>query len=156
MKGTIAESEEWLASGRPGPHHLRNACDTVGSPGWISEPRSQGDSDRTTPEAGAQNDTPESAMAAFVNAQNRRSVRLAMDSDHVGTEHVVLGILRHETGPASSLLRSMDITREVFLAQLYKEGGHAPSGPIPLIPRAHEIVGLAGTFTAGLLGASTC
>lgn len=41
--------------------------------------------------------------------EGRRALNLAEeearlgDSDHVGTEHLVLGILRHETGPASSL-----------------------------------------------------
>jgi hypothetical protein len=48
-----------------------------------------------------------------------------------------------------ALFSAMGITRDVFKAQLYDEAGHAPSGPIPLTPRAMKIIGFAGTFTAG-------
>jgi ATP-dependent Clp protease ATP-binding subunit ClpC len=30
LLGVVAESEEWQASGRPGPHHLREAATAVG------------------------------------------------------------------------------------------------------------------------------
>jgi ATP-dependent Clp protease ATP-binding subunit ClpC len=73
----------------------------------------------------------------------------AGDSDHLGTEHIVLGIIAHEPGAASILLRTMGITGEVFLAQLYDEDGHAPASAIPLTPRALMIVALAGSVTQG-------
>jgi len=74
------------------------------------------------------------------------------DSDHLGTEHVVLGILGHQAGAASVLLRSVGVSREVFVAQLYEEDGHAPQQGIPLTPRSWMIIALAGTATSGPVG----
>ncbi|HKN49029.1 MAG TPA: Clp protease N-terminal domain-containing protein, partial [Actinomycetota bacterium] len=99
--------------------------------------------------------TQASAVLPRLSHEGRRVLELAEeearvgDSNHLGTEHIVLGIFRHESGPASALLRSLGITREVFVAQLYEEEGQAPEGAIPLTPRALTIIGFAGTFTTG-------
>jgi hypothetical protein len=76
----------------------------------------------------------------------------AGDSDHLGTEHVVLGTIAHDAGAASVFMRSVGITREVFLAQLYEEDGHAPERAIPLTPRSWMIVAFAGAVTDGPVG----
>src|SRR5207237_5566016 len=95
------------------------------------------------------------AVRPRLSHEGRRVLELAEeearvgDSNHLGTEHIVLGIFRHESGPASALLRSLGITREVFVAQLYEEEGQVPEGAIPLTPRALTIIGFVGTFTTG-------
>jgi ATP-dependent Clp protease ATP-binding subunit ClpA len=73
----------------------------------------------------------------------------AADDDHVGTEHVVLGILaRPECLGARALLR-LGVTRDVFVAQRHEEAGPSPAGPIPHTPRANRIVALAGGIAEG-------
>jgi hypothetical protein len=120
---------------------------------WNLDP--SGPSPVAPPEYNERAHTEASTVLLRLSHDGRRVLELAEeearvgDSNHLGTEHIVLGILRHEAGPASALLRSLGITREVFVAQLYEEEGHAPNGPIPLTPRALKIVGFAGTFTTG-------
>jgi ATP-dependent Clp protease ATP-binding subunit ClpA len=70
----------------------------------------------------------------------------AADDNHVGTEHVVLGILaRPECLGARALLR-LGITRKVFVAQRHEEEGSSPAGRIPHTPRTNRIIALAGTI----------
>jgi hypothetical protein len=62
------------------------------------------------------------------------------------------GIIGLDTGPGGSLLRSLGLTHDAFIAQLNDECGHAPPGAIPLTPRALRIVALAGRCTEGPVG----
>ncbi len=75
-----------------------------------------------------------------------------MDDNHVGTEHIVLGVLTAERGIAG-LLASHGITEKVFRAQLFEEPGPSPDGRIPLTSRALMILGLARSAAAGDGGA---
>lgn len=68
-----------------------------------------------------------------------------LDDNHVGTEHIVLGLYALEESSAVSALLDCGITREVFLGQLHFEEGPSPAGPIPMTVRATMIVGLAGS-----------
>ncbi len=68
----------------------------------------------------------------------------ARDDNHVGTEHLVLGLYSLGETTARRTLESLGITRQVFADQLECEEGHSPSGNIPLTPRAQVIIGLAG------------
>ncbi len=72
-----------------------------------------------------------------------------LDDDHVGTEHLVLGLFRIGDTIASRALESLGITRETFAGQLDSEAGPSPIGAIPLTPRAQMIVGLAGVAACG-------
>jgi ATP-dependent Clp protease ATP-binding subunit ClpA len=68
----------------------------------------------------------------------------AADDNHVGTEHVVLGILARPQCPGAKVLIQLGITRAVFVAQRHEEEGSSPAGRIPHTPRANRIVALAG------------
>jgi len=68
----------------------------------------------------------------------------ALDDNHVGTEHIMLAIYALGARAATKALESLGVTRELFAAQLYEEPGPSPSGSIPLTPRSHMIVALAG------------
>lgn len=78
--------------------------------------------------------------AVLERAQNE--ARLA-DDNHVGTEHIVLGILALEESVGARALKKLGITRDVLVAQRYEEEGHSPAGPIPRTPRANRILVLA-------------
>jgi len=68
----------------------------------------------------------------------------SVDDNHVGTEHIMLAIYALGPRAATKALESLGITRELFAAQLYEEPGSSPSGSIPLTPRSHMIIALAG------------
>jgi ATP-dependent Clp protease ATP-binding subunit ClpC len=68
----------------------------------------------------------------------------ARDDNHVGTEHLVLGLYALGETTARRLLESLGISKQVFADQLEREAGPSPSGEIPLTPRARMIIGLAG------------
>ena len=95
------------------------------------------------------------AVMPRLSHEARRILELAQDgarlgdSDHLGTEHIVLGIIAHEPGSGSTLLRSLSVSRQVFLEQLHEEDGHAPDGPIPLTARSLMVVAIAGSCTEG-------
>jgi ATP-dependent Clp protease ATP-binding subunit ClpA len=76
--------------------------------------------------------------------ENAQSESRALDDDHVGTEHVVLGLFALGAGAAYAALASLGISRQLFLDQLDFEAGPSPEGRIPLTPRARRILGLAG------------
>jgi ATP-dependent Clp protease ATP-binding subunit ClpA len=71
-----------------------------------------------------------------------------LDDNHVGTEHIVLGVLAADHDVAGTLARN-GITEKVFRAQLFEEPGPSPDGHIPLTPRAQMILGLARSAAAG-------
>jgi ATP-dependent Clp protease ATP-binding subunit ClpA len=75
-----------------------------------------------------------------------------LDDNHVGTEHIVLGVLAADDDIASLLARN-GITPEVFRAQLYEQPGTSPAGRIPMTSRALMILGLALSAAAGDGGA---
>ena len=69
------------------------------------------------------------------------------DDDHVGTEHVVLGIFGLPDCAGAEALRDVGITRAVFVAQRHHEEGSSPRGRIPRTPRTNRIIALAGEIT---------
>jgi ATP-dependent Clp protease ATP-binding subunit ClpA len=72
----------------------------------------------------------------------------ARDDNHVGTEHLVLGLYALGETTARRTLEALGISRQVFVEQLECEEGPSPSGQIPLTPRARMIIGLAGVEAA--------
>lgn len=65
-----------------------------------------------------------------------------LEDNHVGTEHIVLGVVAADSETAEALARA-GITEDLFRAQLFDEPGPSPRGTIPLTPRAKMILGLA-------------
>src|SRR5919204_290800 len=59
--------------------------------------------------------------------------------NYIGTEHILLGLLREEEGLAARVLESLDITVERVRAQVVRivgSGEEVTSGQIPFTPRA--------------------
>ncbi len=88
-----------------------------------------------------------SALTACLLEQAAAEAR-ARDDNHVGTEHLVLGLYALGETTARRTLESLGISRLVFADQLECETGPSPSGEIPLTPRARMILGLAGVEAA--------
>jgi ATP-dependent Clp protease ATP-binding subunit ClpC len=66
--------------------------------------------------------------------------------NYIGTEHLLLGLLREEHGLAARVLESLDITLEAVRAQvlsLVGEGDRVTTGQIPFTPRAKRVLELA-------------
>jgi len=80
----------------------------------------------------------------------RRVVALAQDEavetlkqSHIGTEHILLGLLREGEGLAARVLESSGITLERVRGQLARTvpaGENVTSGRIPLTPRAEKVL----------------
>jgi ATP-dependent Clp protease ATP-binding subunit ClpA len=89
-----------------------------------------------------------SALTACLLEHAQAEAR-ARDDNHVGTEHLVLGLYALGETTARRALESLGISRQIFADQLECEAGPSPSGEIPLTPRARMILGLAGVEAAG-------
>jgi ATP-dependent Clp protease ATP-binding subunit ClpC len=79
----------------------------------------------------------------------RQVVVLAQDEartlkhNHIGTEHILLGLLREEEGLAARVLESLDITVEEVRAQVVELvglGEGVGTGQIPFTPRAKAVL----------------
>ena len=66
--------------------------------------------------------------------------------NYIGTEHILLGLLREEEGLAARVLESLDITVQRVRGQVVRivgSGEEVTSGQIPFTPRAKEVLELA-------------
>src|ERR1700716_1867572 len=66
--------------------------------------------------------------------------------NYIGTEHILLGLLREEEGLAARVLESLDITVERVRAQVVRivgSGEEVTSGQPPSTPRAKRVLGRA-------------
>jgi ATP-dependent Clp protease ATP-binding subunit ClpC len=84
--------------------------------------------------------------------RSRQIVVLAQDEaralghNYIGTEHILLGLLREEEGLAARVLESLDITVEEVREQVERvvgRGDNAVTGQIPFTPRAKRVLELA-------------
>jgi ATP-dependent Clp protease ATP-binding subunit ClpC len=82
----------------------------------------------------------------------RRVVVLAQEEarmlnhDHIGTEHILLGLIREGEGVAAKALDSLGISPEAVRRQVEEiigPGQQPPSGQIPLTPRAKNVLELS-------------
>jgi ATP-dependent Clp protease ATP-binding subunit ClpC len=82
----------------------------------------------------------------------RRVVVLAQEEartlrhHYIGTEHILLGLLREEEGTAARVLESLEITVERARDQVVRivgSGEEVTSGQIPFTPRAKKVLELA-------------
>ena len=103
---------------------------------------------RATPEYAREAIAAAAAAMAHLTAASMRCLDEAqrqsrqLDDNHVGTEHIVLGVLAADRDIAGMLARN-GITETVFRSQLFEEPGPSPDGHIPLTLRAQMILGLA-------------
>ena len=70
----------------------------------------------------------------------------ALKHNYIGTEHILLGLLREEEGLAARVLQSLDVTLEgvrTQVARVVGEGAEVRSGQIPFTPRAKKVLELA-------------
>jgi hypothetical protein len=86
------------------------------------------------------------------NDRARQVVVLAQEEarilkhNYIGTEHILLGLLREEKGIAARVLESLDITIERVRAEVVRvvgSGEEGTSGAIPFTPRAKKVLELA-------------
>jgi ATP-dependent Clp protease ATP-binding subunit ClpA len=82
----------------------------------------------------------------------QQAVNLAQDEaralkhNYLGTEHILLGLLREDEGLAARVLESFDITVEEVRAQVARivgQGDEVMRGQIPFTPRAKKVLELA-------------
>jgi ATP-dependent Clp protease ATP-binding subunit ClpC len=71
----------------------------------------------------------------------------ALKHNYIGTEHILLGLLREEEGLAAQVLDSFDITVEEVREQVKRQVGQGDqeivTGQIPFTPRAKKVLELA-------------
>ena len=70
----------------------------------------------------------------------------SFEHGHIGTEHILLGLLRVEEGLAARALTTLGITLDAVrekVAQLVGNGDEAPHGQIPFTPRAKKVLELS-------------
>lgn len=85
----------------------------------------------------------ERARQVVVLAQEEAS---ELKHNYIGTEHILLGLLREQEGVAARVLESLGITVERVRAQVVRIvgcGEEVTSGQIPFTPRAKKILELA-------------
>ena len=69
-----------------------------------------------------------------------------LDHNYIGTEHILLGLIREGEGVAGRALESLGISLEAVrqqVEQIIGRGQQAPSGHIPFTPRAKKVLELA-------------
>jgi hypothetical protein len=84
----------------------------------------------------------ERARQAVVLAQDEARV---LKHNYIGTEHLLLGLLREEEGVAARVLDSLDVTLVEVRAQVTRvvgEGDEVVTGQIPFTPRAKKVLEL--------------
>ncbi len=70
----------------------------------------------------------------------------ALKHNYIGTEHLLLGLLREEEGLAARVLWSLDITVDEVRAQVARivgQGDEVTAGQIPFTPRAKKVLELS-------------
>jgi ATP-dependent Clp protease ATP-binding subunit ClpA len=82
----------------------------------------------------------------------RRVVVLAQEEarvlhhNYIGTEHILLGLLREREGVAARVLERIGVSAEAVrdkVAAIIGEGGDSPTGHIPFTPRAKKVLELS-------------
>ena len=69
-----------------------------------------------------------------------------LNHDHIGTEHILLGLIREGEGVAAKALESLGISQEAVRRQVEEiigQGQQPPSGHIPFTPRAKKVLELS-------------
>jgi ATP-dependent Clp protease ATP-binding subunit ClpC len=70
----------------------------------------------------------------------------ALKHNYIGTEHLLLGLLRNEDSPAQRVLESFELTVEearARVARIIGQGDEVTTGQIPFTPRAKKVLELS-------------
>jgi ClpA/ClpB-like protein len=70
----------------------------------------------------------------------------ALRHNYIGTEHILLGLLREEEGLGAQVLRSMDVTIDearALVAEIVGHGEAPATGQVPFTPRAKRVLELS-------------
>jgi ATP-dependent Clp protease ATP-binding subunit ClpC len=76
------------------------------------------------------------ARRVVVEAQDEART---LNHDHIGTEHILLGLIREGKGTGTKALESLGISLDTVrreVQEIIGQGQHAPSGHIPFTPPA--------------------
>ena len=71
---------------------------------------------------------------------------VALRHNYIGTEHLLLGLLRIDDGPAARVFSSFGVTLDEarrMVARVVGPGDVEPAGQIPFTPRSKKILELA-------------
>ncbi|MFL5934175.1 MAG: Clp protease N-terminal domain-containing protein [Gaiellaceae bacterium] len=93
----------------------------------------------------------ERARSVVVHAQDEAR---QLKHNYIGTEHLLLGLLREDAGGASRVLASLDVTLPEVRAEVVETvgvGDSAGAGAVPFTPRAKRVLELSAQ-EARLLG----
>jgi ATP-dependent Clp protease ATP-binding subunit ClpC len=91
--------------------------------------------------------------------RSRQVVVLAQDEarrlkhNYIGTEHILLGLLREEEGLAARVLESVNVTADQVrgeVARIVGEGDEVTTGQIPFTPRTKKVLELSLREALGL------
>src|SRR5205814_6748295 len=85
----------------------------------------------------------EGARRVVVLAQQEA---VLLGHNYIGTEHLLLGLLRNHEGGAAVALKSLDISLDAARAEvesLVGRGVSTPSGHVPFTPRAKKVLELS-------------
>src|SRR5450759_2911857 len=85
----------------------------------------------------------EKARRIVVSAQEEARM---LNQNYIGTEHLLLGLIREQDGIAAKALESLNISLEDVHAQveeLIGRGTYVPTGHIPFTPRAKKVLELS-------------
>jgi len=69
-----------------------------------------------------------------------------LEHNYIGTEHILLGLLREDQGAAASALAAANVTLDgarLEVETIIGRGQHEPSGHIPFTPRAKKVLELS-------------
>jgi ATP-dependent Clp protease ATP-binding subunit ClpC len=69
-----------------------------------------------------------------------------LEHNYIGTEHILLGLLREDQGAAASALAAANVTLDgarLEVETIIGRGQHGPSGHIPFTPRAKKVLELS-------------
>jgi ATP-dependent Clp protease ATP-binding subunit ClpC len=92
----------------------------------------------------------ERARQAVVYAQDEAR---ALKHNYIGTEHLLLGLLREEEGLAARVLESLGVSLEEVrpqVARIVGQGDDVTTGQIPFTPRSKKVLELALDEAVGL------
>jgi ATP-dependent Clp protease ATP-binding subunit ClpC len=70
----------------------------------------------------------------------------ALDHNYIGTEHILLALIRESDGVVAKVLESAGISLAAVrqrVEEIIGRGQHAPAGQIPLTPPAKKVIELA-------------
>jgi ATP-dependent Clp protease ATP-binding subunit ClpA len=85
----------------------------------------------------------ERARRVVVHAQEEAT---GLNHNYIGTEHLLLGLMREEEGVAARALRELEISQDAVrerVVEIIGRGSEPPSGHIPFTPRAKKVLELS-------------